>query len=267
MKTIAIIFVGLIIRVNQPWSFDNTAVLPDVMGHTADLVIPIDSIIEPAPWVKKLMVQGAQDVVIPLQGRDVRVKGTRGIFSNFTKDYMATVPPLRSIAPSCGKPLSEVKKRLFVSNVLGSFIDFRGGTIEPYAFLQHTLRFENGPGAWAAPNGQCTSCAVRYKADLRNDEATLVVKEQDGSAREIRIRGGAELKVRNLPNNPQDPHFHGHYSIYSQSKCTQSTGLIPTVVRTVNCQRTECTSAVLAARVPAVVPAAPGDDCSVVHDP
>jgi len=48
--------------------------------------------------------QADRDVVLMryLQGRDVRVKGTRGIFSNFTKDYMATVPPLRSIAPSWG---------------------------------------------------------------------------------------------------------------------------------------------------------------------
>jgi hypothetical protein len=211
MKTITIIFIGMIIHVNQPWSFDNTAVLPYEKDHVAELRIPVGAVVEPDEWIKKKLNRSGDTYVIALPGLDVRVKGTRGVFSRKRDDFMAAVPSLRKIAPKCGKLRPEVVDRKQVAEKLASYIDYRGGRVMPHTFLPLMLFFSGVGNEWKTEH--CVVCEVLYKAKLRHDEALLVIKG-DGEPKRVHIAGDSTLEVHNLPKDGGDGHFIHHYNVF-----------------------------------------------------
>lgn len=214
---IIIIFVGLIVHVNQPWSLDNTAVLPMAPSHAAELAIPYQSLIEPdEDWVKSLPREDEDRIVIELENHSVRLKGSRGIFSNLTDAYQDAIISLSKVKGSCGRLREEVRSRQPGAD-LAAYFDYRGGRMSPHTYLYQKLSFPNTP---LEPE-RCAPCSAVYDADLRGDEARLILRDKKNKTeRVLRIRGGAELIVRNVPKEDTAPHFKHVYSIYE--KCEES---------------------------------------------
>jgi hypothetical protein len=258
---IAIIFIGLIVQVNQPWSLDNTAVLIAATQHEPRLVIPFQSIIDPDDWLQKQ--RNGPNVEIDLTDATVRVKKTRGVFCDVKDDFIKGSPSLRRLAPSC-KLRSEVRKRQPVSGELAAYVDFRGGRVMPEAYLPQQLSFKEDK-----KDPFCAVCRARYEADLRGDSATLVYKKKTRNAagveivetHEINVSGGRsdqgsipEIQVINRPTHFVARHFERAFNIYI-GKCGSE--IRPTVTDS------PCTESQLCKPEGATDPADPGDDCTI----
>lgn len=265
---ILIIFVGLIAQVNQPWSFDNTAVIPVAEGHIPTMSIPLHSVIGPDKWVTDHAADGST-VVINLMHVKVRVTGTRGIFSDLMYDYVYGSVPVGTIAPTC-KLRKEVRNREYAEDI-AAYIDYRGGHMMPESYLRYQLSFENT--AWSIP--RCAVCTAAYKAELRGDSATLLITELEeprpsnheprtpsaSAIHTIKIAPGTEVIVRNLPERTvKGGHFHALLNIY-EGHCSESPE--PTVHLALPCQNTNvCTSQTFHHGLPD-----PGDDCTIIRHP
>lgn len=263
---IAIIFIGLIVQVNQPMSLDNTMVLIAADHHNPRLVIPFDSIVNPNEWLEKK--RNGPNVEIDLTGATVRVKRTRGIFSDVKKAFFDGSPSLRTLAPTC-RLRREVRNRQPVPGELAAYVDFRGGLILPAAYLPLQLSFTADE-----KDAFCAVCRVRYEADLRGDHATLIYKKKVVTAagvevvdtHEIKVAGGRaenggvpEIQVINRPEHAVPRHSQLAFNIYV-GKCGSE--IRPTVTdlpcitdQLCNTAATEGTTA----------EAEPGDDCTIDH--
>ncbi len=260
---IIIIFIGLIVQVNQPMSLANTAVLVAAEHHQPTLVIPFDSIINPDDWVVRQ--KKGSDAEIDLTGATIRVRGTRGIFSDVKDEFMEGSPSLRSLAPTC-KLRPEVRKRQVVPGELAAYVDFRGGRVMPEAYLPKMLSFEGR-------EPRCAICRMRYEADLRGDHVTLVYKKKslDNNGKEvvetheIKVAGGRsdavpEIKVVNRPPHVVARHFDKAYNIYV-GKCANHQ-VRPAVTDL------PCTEPKKCGPFPPradILLADPGDDCTIDH--
>ena len=207
MKTLVIIFFGLVTHVNQPWSLDNTAVLPAAHGHAAEMSIPKSAVIDPQPWLSQFERQTAY--VIPLQGMNVRVKNTRGMFSDKRPEFFASVPRLKKLAP--GLKLSRAVRRRLGSEQLSAFVNYRGGRLTTESFYAQKLILGSGDSS-----GTCVACKVRYEADLRDGEAQLVfIRGTEQNL--VRIAGGSKLDVNNILTAdaiPSESHLGSVFSIF-----------------------------------------------------
>ena len=271
---IFIIFIGLIAQVNQPMSFDNTAVLLDAPDHEARLIIPVQSLINPDEWLKKQPTNGP-NVEIDLKGAAVRVTGTRGVFSDLRRNFTDASPGLKTIAPGC-KLRDEVRNRQIVPDELAAYVDFRGGHLFPHAYLPKKLSFTGT----ALEEPRCTVCRTRYEAELRGNHVTLVFKKKvtnpDGTAaietHEIAVAGGRpkeeggagvpEIQISNKPPHAIEHHFKVHYNIYV-GKCASEQ--LPPVVTSEKCTIGPICEQHAAEDTTSV--ADPGDDCTIVRHP
>jgi hypothetical protein len=228
---IAIIFVGLIVQVNQPWSFDNTAVLPKVPGHIAEMVIPHTALANPLEieQLPNKRIEKGQ-VIIDLNGIDVRLRGTRGWFNRRTREYKESVPSLKKVG-GCRNLQDAVRRREQNrlqqddgTPALLSFVDIRGGRMSPHSYAPSKLSFEETDF-----QERCAACSVLYEAALHGNTATLVfhvgeaqsvneTKESKATrTHEVHLRRGAELLVRNIPHDYLgDGHFPHAYVVFQQ---------------------------------------------------
>jgi hypothetical protein len=216
MKTIIVVFAGLIAHVNQPLSFDNTAVLIRALDHEAMILIPSDSVAEnPADeWLLQFERPDELNVYrIPLADRTVRLSGTRGVFCDRPQDILDHVPRLRSLAPTCGGLKEHVRERIPDAE-FASFFDYRGGELKTIDYLRNQLKS-------TAANGdehyQCASCRVAYAAELRDDHAVLTFKDASGTHK-IVVPAGSKIEVQNSPVLNTGSHFHEFYKIFEN--CT-----------------------------------------------
>jgi hypothetical protein len=231
---IAIVFVGLIVQVNQPWSLDNTAVLPFVESHTAELVIPRPALADPRE-VANLPIpheEKNEHVIIQLKDVDVRVRGTRGMFNRRTREYKDAVPSLKKVG-GCRKLRNTVRRREQDGPMAhASFVDLRGGRMVPHRYVPNQLSFGNTDF-----QKRCTACSVMYQAELRNETATLVLRMgEDQPAYELHLKKGAQILVRNIPPEPVDGHHEHAYVVFEQC------GSRPIPDPTLPCRKPECTS-------------------------
>jgi hypothetical protein len=207
MKTLVVIFFGLVSHVNQPWSLDNTAVLPAVHGHAAEMRVPMSAVIDPDPWLSQFRRQTMY--VIPLEGMTVRIRNTRGMFSDKRPEFFSSVPRLKKLAPGC--KLSQAVRRRNQSDHLAAFVDYRGGRLTTESFYAQKLILAGGD-----PTGTCVACKVRYEADLHDGEAQLIFAR--GNERHtVRVAGGSTLNVDNILRgdaNPAESHFGAAFSIF-----------------------------------------------------
>jgi hypothetical protein len=208
-----------------------------------------------------------------LKGVTVRVKGTRGIFSDLKTEFTDGSPAMHTLAPAC-KLRDEVRKRQIVPGELIAYVDFRGGQVLPEMYLPKKLSFTGTPLA----EPRCTVCRARYQSQVRGDHATLIYKKklknpdgspvlrQDGKeaeeVHEIAIAGGdpaTEITVSNKPSHTVPHHFEKQFNIYvGQCEASQ----IRPVVTSEKCT----TGKTCPQKSPPGV-ADPGDDCSVVRHP
>jgi hypothetical protein len=249
LKTLVIIFFGMMVHVNQPWSLDNTVVIPRATNHHPELRIPKDAVPSPAGWMAGFLVDN-KVYVISLDGAKVRVRNTRGMFSNKRPNFVQHVPPLRTLAPKC-KLSDDVRSRTITAD-LRAYIDYRGGRVEPDSWFMDTLKFAGTP--WK--DGRCVTCSTRYEADLDGNfaELELELPQFPGKVLKAQVTGNSELLVSNLPN-PSVPfgHFNHHYFIYKDG-CT---GVMPT-------KGPRCTNTPGCPPLPTPFPDA---DCTNSHDP
>ena len=225
---LVIIFVGVIVHVNQPWSFDNTAVLPHVPSHKAELVIPKKDLANPAELdFIPHRVTNKDQVVIDLEGMDVRVKGTRGIFNRRTEDYKKAVPVLAKTG-GCRKLHRAVRDReQGRSGALasGSFVDIRGGRMVPHRYAPDRVSFHGTDF-----QNRCAACSVKYEAELRGDTALLVFRigetrgESEAAVQKLHLKKGAQITVANIPTQPVDAHFEHSYEVFEQCRARLNPG-------------------------------------------
>ncbi len=207
MQTLVIIFFGLMVHVNQPFSFDNTVVIPRVEHHDPVLRIPENAVLNPQdPWVRQFLHDAEDEYVIPLEGRKLRVEGTRGVFSDKHATFFAAAPRLRQLAQKC-ELRPEVRKRQITAE-LGSYIDYRGGRLTTESYFFKMLKFESGPLA----GKHCIACKTRYEVDLRGDQAQLAFA--DGHV--VVIAGNSAIEVNNVPPDAETSsgHFSRTYAIF-----------------------------------------------------
>ena len=267
MKTITIIFMGLIAHVNQPWSLNNTAVIPNAHGHQAEMRVPKAAVLNPQdPWIKQQRIEH-DSYVIPLQGLNVRVNKTRGVFAGLSPELIAAMPPLKALAPTC-KLKSEVRSRT-VTPDLASFIDYRGGRLTPDTYFPKKLGILNTP--WS--DGRCVVCKIRYEADLHGNEGEMVFIQGDGTKHTMILAGNSVLEVSNEPipgaaetpdqiakdaESPDGGHFQNHYSIFQP--CNRPTA----VPSNKDCDKKEICAVAAASVAHAPFPLA---DCTNSHYP
>lgn len=225
----AIVFIGLIVQVNQPWSFDNTAVLPYAHGHVAELVVPASALADQGEVQNAF--REARRVgdyfIIPLAGLDVRVTGTRGIFNKRSREYQRATPSLTKVG-RCSGLRPEILRRT-QTDKLASFVDVRGGRMVPHTYLACRLSFDGSDY-----DDRCSVCSTRYEASLRGQYATLVFTSMS-SVRKVRVLKGSELRVRNVVSEETaGPHFRHVYDLYE--KC--ETPLTP--IDTGRCSKEIC---------------------------
>lgn len=254
MNTITIIFIGLIIHVNQPWSFDNTAVLPYQKDHRAVLKIPKDAVESPSRWLKEELEGDTYE--IELDGLNVRVEGTRGVFANKDRRFMESVPSLRSIAPKCARMRPEVVDRTRVSKEITSYVDYRGGKMTTTSsYLPWKLAFPRSAGA-AWRKERCVACEVQYRAHLKNDEALLVISGGSDGEQKVRLKGNPVIEVSNMPKYDGD-HFIHHYNIF-ESNCA----VLPAVTEKRCLPESEVCNRAVRKRTDDDSAPAPGVDCT-----
>lgn len=205
MKTLVITFLGLMVHVNQPFSLDNTVVIPRVEHHEPELRIPENAVLNPEdPWVRQFHRDLEDVYVIDLKGRKFRVKGTRGMFSDKRPTFFAAAPRLGQLARECDLR-EEVRKRQ-ITDELVSYVDYRGGRLTTESYFLQVLRIESGPLA----GERCVACKTRYEADLNGDRAQLVFA--DGH---IVIAGNSAIEVTNVPpGGTSVGHFSHSYAIF-----------------------------------------------------
>lgn len=207
MKTLVIIFFGLMVHVNQPFSFDNTLVIPRVEHHHPVLRIPQNAVLNSEdPWVQQFLHDPEDEYVIPLEDRKLRIEGTRGVFSDKHPTFFAAAPRLRQLAQKC-KLRPEVRKRK-ITPELGSYIDYRGGRLTTESYFPAMLEFESGPLA----GKHCIACKTRYEADLRGERVQLTFA--DGHV--VVIAGNSAIEVDNVPPPAETSggHFSRTYAIF-----------------------------------------------------
>jgi prepilin-type processing-associated H-X9-DG protein len=207
MKTLVIIFLGLMVHVNQPFSLDNTVVIPRVEHHVPELRIPENAVLNPQdPWVKQFHHDPEDEYVIPLRGRKFRIAGTRGMFSDKHSTFFAAAPRLGQLAQRC-ELRDEVRNRQITAELV-SYIDYRAGRLTVESYFPRMLEFESGPLA----GKHCVACKTRYEADLRGDRAQLVFA--DGHV--VVIAGNSAIEVDNLPEPGETStgHFSRAYTIF-----------------------------------------------------
>ena len=262
---IFITIMGLIVQVNQPWSFDNTLVLIEAPGHQPRLSVPISAVMNPNDaWVKANT--NGDTLTIDLTGATVRVKGTRGVFSDLTDDFMNSSPRMATIAPGC-QLRPEVRRREILKGEIAAYVDFRGGKVEPDKYLKDQLSFNGGPAA-------CAVCTVRYSADLRGDHVTLVYKKAT-ETHEVLVRGGdsadaaqvPQIAITNVPPAAADAagttppsHFRSEFNIYVD-RCVAKQ-IVP--AKGARCDKPVCPETVAQGSVNVAMP---GYDCTVGQQP
>lgn len=231
---IAIVFVGLIIQVNQPWSFDNTAVLPYLDTHKAEMVIEARALQDAAPLmaIPSVTVNDDGQVIIPLKNVDVRLRGTRGMFNRRNREYQESIPSLRKLG-GCGRLRDEIRNRNQGSDAekFVSFIDLRGGRMVPHSYLEKKLKFADTDFV-----DRCAACSILYEAAFRRDTATLLFTYGSNQPIPVTVNKGAEILVRNVPTEEVDDHFIHNYVIYETCPGFK----LP--VRTTPCRKPQCES-------------------------
>jgi prepilin-type processing-associated H-X9-DG protein len=207
MKTLVITFLGLMVHVNQPFSLDNTVVIPRVSHHVPELRIPENAVLNSEdPWVKQFLHEFEDEYIIPLGGQKFRVKGTRGMFSDKHPTVFAAAPRLGQLARACDLR-DEVRQRQITAELV-SYIDYRGGRLTTESYFARMLKFESGPFA----GEHCVACKIRYEADLNGDRAQLVFA--DGHV--VVIAGNSAIGVNNVPQPGETStgHFSHTYAIF-----------------------------------------------------
>jgi hypothetical protein len=222
---LVILFFGLIVHVNQPWSLDNTAVLPDAEHHHPVMSIPKSALAVPDdPWLKGSCAN--DPCVVKLKGFNVRVKGTRGWFSKMSPELIAALPSLKDLAPGCRGLRKEVRDRVPLLDELASFVDYRGGRRSVETYYKQKAAFEDGPQPWKDP--RCLTCKLRYEAELDGSEITLTFTEKStGKTHDVRIKGDSTLEVTHIPDKYDPGHFGFAYNIFEPDE--RCVGLSPMV--------------------------------------
>ena len=237
MKTLVVIFFGLMVHVNQPFSLDNTVVIPYVEYHRPKLRIPDTAVVNFGDYA---WVTGFPNVdhfyVVPLTNLKFRIGNTRGLFSDVRQNFVDAAPPLHTLVPGC-QLRDEVRARKFVPSDLVSFVDYRGGRITPESyFTDHKVSFPSTTTEWKYP--RCVVCTTRYEAVLSSDNADLFFEDDQGKKYVVRIAGNSALEVTNLPDQSTNTnHFDRHYSIFKpgctpapvklDGQCTNTPGCPP----------------------------------------
>lgn len=213
MKTIFVIFVGLIAHVNQPGSFDNTAVLIRAGGHVPLLLISADSkSVDPDDyWL--LGFPRPDDVndryFIDLDNWSVTLSGTRGIFCNHPSEFLEHVPRLKTLLPKCGDLKKAVRDRQ-PNGEFAAFFDFRGGHVETIDYLKKQLDYTPTGGTTFT---RCASCRTRYVADLDGDSAVLTFK-RGAETHKVRVPANTIIEVQNFPMVYSGSHFHEFFKLF-----------------------------------------------------
>lgn len=266
MNQIIIVFIGLIVQVNQPWCLDNTAVLPygdPARGteHVGTLQIPFAGVVRTTGDTGKLMPNEARDTyTVDLKNVDVRLQGTRGRFSTMSKGLVEALPPLSKLTTGC--KLKKAVRDRTATDRLASFVDFRGGRREPDTYLPKKLSL--GP----AFSERCTVCSVRYIGDLKSNTAVFEFRHAGEKApfMTVEVRAETEVTVRNMPVNATTGHFSLVYDIYEG--CTS---IAHPAISTEKCNLRQCEAhqgcpTTGGPKAPTTLagegPTAPGEDCT-----
>lgn len=235
MKTLVILFYGLMIHVNQPWSLSNTVVIPKVDKHATTLRIPENSLLKfgDFQWIIDNSTKDGHVYVLPLTKRKVRIEGTRGMFLDRRANWVDAAPPLKTLAPTC-RLRDEVRNREITDDLI-AYVDYRAGRLTPDSYFSDQLKFENTDSQWK--NSHCVPCTTRYEADLDTDYAELEIDDA-GTKHSIRIAGNSQLMVTNLPTETvQFGHFDHNFAIFKNcsshatakkgDRCTNTPGCPP----------------------------------------
>lgn len=224
MKTITVIFVGLIAQVNQPGSFDNTAVVIDAPNHQCPRILissdskPVDPTDEwllkespPDPDCDPPLVRRPDELntyVISAKNMSVRLSGTRGVFCDHPQDILDHLPRLKDVAPKCTRLKPSVRKRIPQRDVAWGFFDYRGGHLQAVDYLAKKLQY-NKSGAQPF----CAACRVTYVADLNGDSAILTFTDPTGT-HVIRVPANSTIEIQNIPTINTGSHFHEFSRIF-----------------------------------------------------
>lgn len=266
MNQIIIVFIGLIVQVNQPWCLDNTAVLPygdPTRGteHVGTLQIPFAGVARTTGDTSQLVLNELGDTYnVDLKNVDVRLQGTKGRFSTMSKDLVEALPPLSKLTTGC--KLKQAVRDRTATDRLASFVDFRGGRREPDTYLPKKISFG------AAFSERCTVCSVRYVGDLKGNTGVLEFRRagEDTPFMTVEVKADTEVTVKNTPKDPNTTsrHFDLVYDIYEG--CTS---IAHPAIGTEKCNLRQCEThrgcpagTPIAPTSLAGNPTAPGEDCT-----
>lgn len=221
IKTLIIVFGGLVAHIQLPNSTVSTAALPIDKNHSATLAFFKDDIVlapheELDDWFGDFLGADGQ-YVIPLKGLHVKISGLdpKDTDVEAVRDIM---PSLLKVS-SCRKLKKSVVERT-PDNDFG-FVDYSGGVLMANTYFGSMGYVPNVPG-WDVP--RCVPCEMQLITRVVDDLATLTFINKKGATHYVSLRPGTRIKVSNsalpnvmVPGGHKVPHFETYSTLFSDS--------------------------------------------------
>jgi hypothetical protein len=221
IKTLIIVFSGLVAHIQLPNSTVSTAALPIDKHHFASLRFRPEDIVlrkirnkpeELDEWFATYLSQD-EIYVIPLSGLHVKISGLD------PKD--TDTAAVRDLIPSLTKVSScQTLKKSIINRTPDNdfgFVDYSGGVLMANAYFDTMGYVANVPG-WDVP--RCMPAELQLITPVVDDAAKLIFITKGGEAHEVALRPGTHIEVFNssLPQHPghkKTKHFENYSSLFS----------------------------------------------------
>jgi len=221
IKTLIIVFSGLVAHIQLPNSTVSTAALPIDKHHVAILSFFKEDVVLSAyetldPWFDDFI--GANgEYVVPIKGLHVKISGIEPTDTD-AQAVRDIIPSLLKVS-SCKKLKKSVINRT-PDNDFG-FVDYSGGVLMANTYYGTMGYVPDVPG-WDVP--RCVPCQMQLITKVVDDVATLTFVTRKGATHDVSLRPGTRIAVSNgiLPGpmpsgGHKPPHFENYSTLFSDS--------------------------------------------------
>lgn len=219
IKTLIIVFGGLIAHVQLPNSTTSTAALPIDRHHSATLAFLKEDVVlgegEELDEFFEHNLGGSGQYVIPLKGVHVKISGLEAKETD-PQAVRDMIPSLTKVS-SCKKLKKTVLNRTPDKDF--GFVDYSGGALMANTYFGSMGYVPDVPG-WDVP--RCMPCEMQLITQVVDDYATLSFITRNGKTHVVSLRAGARVRVSNSldpisTGGHKPPHFETYSTLFSDT--------------------------------------------------